>query len=146
MMLTPRWVRVDCQPIAVTDVVAYLVGALEAPDAAGETYDIGGEEVLSYGDLLDLTADTAGGDSFIVPVPAMTPQLSAYWVSLVTDVPKSIAEPLVRGLKNEVVADGNVIRDDISIELTSHETAIERALGEEADVTATAERALEKLG
>jgi uncharacterized protein YbjT (DUF2867 family) len=145
VMVTPQWVRVDCQPIAVTDVVAYLVGALETPETAGTTYDVGGEAVLTYSDLLDKTADVAGHGSVIVPVPVLTPRLSAYWVGLVTDVPNSVAYPLIKGLKNEVVADDEAIRTAIPIDLTSYDTAIERALGVDADPTATAERAAEKL-
>ncbi|EJN61308.1 NAD(P)H-binding protein [Halogranum rubrum] len=145
VMLTPQWVHVDCQPVAVSDVVAYLVGALETSETAGKTYDVGGEEVLTYGDLLERTADAAGSNAFIVPIPVLTPRLSAYWVALVTDVPTSIALPLIRGLKNEVVVRDDSIRDDVPIELTAHGTAIERALGSSSDPEATADHAVEKL-
>ncbi|SEO81200.1 Uncharacterized conserved protein YbjT, contains NAD(P)-binding and DUF2867 domains [Halogranum amylolyticum] len=145
VMVTPQWVRVDCQPIAVADVVAYLVGTLETPETAGTTYDVGGEAVLTYGDLLGKTADVAGRSAVIVPVPVLTPQLSAYWVGLVTDVPNSVAYPLIKGLKNEVVADDDAVRTAIPIELTPYDTAIERALGDETNPEDDAERAVEKL-
>jgi uncharacterized protein YbjT (DUF2867 family) len=133
VMVTPRWVRNDCQPISVDDVVAYLVGVLEVPATADGTYDIGGPGVLTYEEFLDRTASVAGRPSLVVPVPVLTPRLSTYWVELVTDVPNEIARPLVRGLRNEVTAADEAIRTHLPIELDAYDEAIERALGETRD-------------
>lgn len=131
VMVTPRWVHTECQPIAIGDVVAYLVGVLDVPETAGETYEIGGPDVLTYAEMLDRTGEVLGHDPVIVPVPVLSPQLSAYWVDLVTDVPKSVAHPLINGLKNPVVADDAPIRELLSVELTPFEEAVERALAAE---------------
>jgi uncharacterized protein YbjT (DUF2867 family) len=128
VMITPRWVRSDCQPIAIADVVAYLVGVLDAPETAGETYEIGGPEVLTYAEMLRRTARIAGRPLVLVPVPFLSPTLSAHWLRLVTDVPASVARPLVEGLKNPVVADDERIRELVAVELTPFDMAVERAL------------------
>lgn len=128
VMVTPRWVHNECQPIAISDVVAYLVGVLDVPETAGQTYEIGGPEVLTYAEMMRRTGRVIGTEPTIVSVPVLTPNLSAYWVDLVTDVPKSIAHPLISGLKNPVVADDEAIRDLVPIELTSFDVAVERAL------------------
>ncbi|EJN59841.1 NAD(P)H-binding protein [Halogranum rubrum] len=129
VMVTPQWVQTECQPIAIDDVVAYLVGVLDVPETAGETYEIGGPEVLTYGELLERTGAQLGQSTRIVAVPVLTPRLSAYWVDLVTDVPRSVARPLIEGLKNPVVVEDTRIRDLIPIELTPFDVAVERALG-----------------
>lgn len=129
VMVTPTWVRTECQPIAIADVVSYLVGVLDVPETAGDTYEIGGPEVLSYQELLRRTAAIAGRSLHIIPVPVLSPQLSAYWVDLVTSVPKSVAHPLILGLKNRVVVTDTRIEELLPIERTEFETAVERALG-----------------
>lgn len=128
VMLTPTWVRTPCQPIAVSDAVRYLVGVLDHPETAGETYEIGGPEVLTYQDMLERTADIMGEQVRILPVPVLSPRLSAYWVDLVTDVDRSVAHPLVAGLRNPVVVSDDRIREIVPFELTPFETAVERAL------------------
>ena len=128
VMVTPRWVRTACQPIAIDDVVAYLVGVLEVPETADETYEIGGPEVLTYESMLRRTARLVGRRPVIVPVPVLTPALSVYWVDLVTDVPARVAHPLVYGLKNPVVVTDDRIRDLVSVELTPFDDAVAAAL------------------
>ena len=128
VMITPRWVRTECQPIAIEDVIAYLVGVLDVPETAGETYEIGGPDVLTYERLVRQTARQLGKHPLIVPVPVLSPGLSVYWVDLVTDVPKSIAHPLVYGLKNPVVVTDDRIRDLVDVELTPFEDAVAAAL------------------
>lgn len=132
VMTTPRWVRTPCQPIAVDDAVAYLVGVLEAPDAAGATYEIGGPEVLTYEEMIRRTADAMGKHPLILPIPVLSPGLSAYWVDLVTDVPRSTAHALIGGLKNPVVVEDDSIREVVDLELTPFDEAVERALDEMA--------------
>ncbi|MDX1744989.1 MAG: NADH-binding protein, partial [Halobacteriales archaeon] len=128
VMVTPKWVRTACQPIGIGDVVRYLVDVLETPETAGETYEIGGPEVLTYQEVLTRTAALLGKHPLIIPVPVLSPKLSVYWVDLVTDVPKSVAHPLVYGLKNPVVVTDDRIRELVPIELTPFDTAVERAL------------------
>jgi uncharacterized protein YbjT (DUF2867 family) len=132
VMITPQWVSTRVQPIAISDVIVYLVGVLDAPETAGETYEIGGPEVLTYREML---ADTGrlltGRRPFIVPVPVLTPRLSAYWVTLVTDVPSGVAYPLIDGMATDVVVTDDRIRSHVPVELTPFETAVRRALDAE---------------
>jgi uncharacterized protein YbjT (DUF2867 family) len=146
LMVTPRWVRNGCQPIAVDDVVAYLAGVLETPVTASNVYEVGGPEALTYGSLLERTAEVMGHSVLVVPVPVLTPRLSAYWVELVTDVPEEVVRPLVEGLQNEVTADDAAIRALLPTALTPYRSAIGRALEEDGDGPSVAERATAKLG
>lgn len=133
VMVTPRWVRTECQPIFVDDVIAYLVGVLDAPAAAGGVYDIGGPDVLTYEEVLRRTREALGGRLFVVPVPVLTPRLSARWVRLVTDVPRGVVDPLVDGLRTPVVADDAAIRELVPIELTPFDEAVRTALARRDD-------------
>jgi len=130
VMVTPRWVRTPCQPIAVADVVAYLVGVLDAPETAGGTYEIGGPEVLTYQEMLERTAALMGRRLRVIPVPVLSPTLSTYWIDLVTDAPREVVHPLVHGLRNPVVADDGPIREHVAPELTRFDEAVRRALDE----------------
>lgn len=134
IMVTPKWVRTECQPIAIKDVIEYLVGVLNVPETAGETFEIGGPEVLTYEDAIRRTARHFGKQPHIIPVPVLSPGLSVYWVDLVTDVPKSIAHPLVYGLKNPVVVTDDRIRELLPITLTPFDEAVERAIGSRGPV------------
>lgn len=129
VMITPRWVRTDCQPIAIDDVIAYLVGVLDDPGTAGRTFEIGGPDVVTYQAMLHRTSELLGKRQYIVPVPVLTPKLSAYWLDLVTDVPRDVAHPLVSGLKNPVVVTDQSSHEYVDVELTPFETAVSRALG-----------------
>jgi uncharacterized protein YbjT (DUF2867 family) len=129
-MVTPKWVRTECQPIAIDDAVRYLAGVLELPETAGETYEIGGPDVLTYQEMLERTARQMGRNPFIVPVPVLSPGLSAYWVEFVTDVPQSVARPLIDGLKNPVVVTDHRIEELLPFERTPFDTAVARALGD----------------
>ena len=137
VMITPKWVRTECQPIAIADVIAYLVGCLDVPGTADDTFEIGGPEVLTYRELLERTAEIADRPLFVLPVPVLSPKLSAYWVDLVTDIPKAVAHPLILGLKNTVVVDDTRIEDRVPIERTGFATAVERALGRRSEPDAT---------
>jgi uncharacterized protein YbjT (DUF2867 family) len=133
LMVTPRWVETRCQPIAIDDVVAYLVGVLDVPETAGETYEIGGPDVLTYREILKHTGEQLGRRPRIVGVPVLTPRLSAYWVDLVTDIPRPVARPLIDGLKNPVVVQDDRIRDLVPIELTPFDEAVATAVGADRD-------------
>jgi hypothetical protein len=106
-MICPRWLYTRAQPIAIGNVLDYLVAALNAPASVGQTIEIGGADVLTYGDMLRGYARARGLRRWLVPVPVLTPRLSSYWVHLVTPVPAAIAQPLIQGLRNDVV-----VRDD----------------------------------
>ncbi|QDV89250.1 hypothetical protein RAS2_03150 [Phycisphaerae bacterium RAS2] len=104
VMVTPRWVHTRCQPIAVRDVLHYLVACLEAPSTLGRTLDIGGPDVLTYRTLMDLMSDALGlRRRRVIPVPVLTPRLSSLWIHLVTPISHRIARPLAEGLRNRVV-------------------------------------------
>lgn len=112
VMVTPRWVKTRTQPIAVRDVLYYLVGAMEYDGEVNRAYDIGGPDVTTYAGMMHGFASVAGlrrRTSF--PVNVLSPGLSAHWVGLVTPVPNSIARPLVDSLKVEVVAGNHDIAD-----------------------------------
>jgi uncharacterized protein YbjT (DUF2867 family) len=128
-MTTPRWVRSRNQPIAIRNVVTYLVGCLDHPETVGATYDIGGPDILSYQDLLQIYAQEAGlRKRLIIPVPVLTPTLSALWINLISPVPTAIALPLTQGLTSEAVCRDDRIRRIIPQPLLSCREAIRIAL------------------
>jgi uncharacterized protein YbjT (DUF2867 family) len=102
VMITPRWVATRCQPIGIRDVLDYLAAALDHLEITG-LVEIGGPDVLSYGDMMRTYARLRGLRRLMIPVPVLTPRLSSYWVNLVSPVPANIARPLIEGLRNEVV-------------------------------------------
>lgn len=103
IMICPRWVFTRVQPIAIRDVLDYLVSALAIPASAGRIIEIGGPDVVPYGDLMLGYARARGLARWLVPVPVLSPRLSSYWVDLVTPIPAAIARPLIEGLRNEVI-------------------------------------------
>ena len=133
VMLTPQWVRTRCQPIAIENVIEYLVGCLEHPETAGQSYDICGPDILTYGEMMQTYARVRGLKRTLISIPGFSPHLSSYWVDLITPVPSGIVVPLIEGLKNEVVCRDNRIRDIVPIDLTSMEEAICTALAEEKE-------------
>lgn len=129
VMVTPKWLHTQCQPIAIRNVITYLVDCLKKPETAGETYDVGGAEILTYRDLMDIYAHEAQlGKRFVIPVPVLTPKLSSYWIHLVTPVPASLGRPLAEGLSNKVICEDNRIRDIIRQDLLDCREAISLAL------------------
>jgi uncharacterized protein YbjT (DUF2867 family) len=127
IMVTPRWVRTRCQPIAIADVREYLVAALEHPEVVG-VVEIGGPDVLSYGEMMQAYARLRGLRRLMIPVPVLTPRLSSYWVSLVTPVPSGIARPLVEGLRNEVIVRDPGPAQVFGISPVRYEEALQRAI------------------
>ncbi len=106
-MICPRWVYTRTQPIAIRDVLAYLTLALDKPETAGQIVEIGGADVVTYGEMMLQYAQVRGLRRLLIPVPVLTPRLSSHWVHWMTPVPASIARPLIEGLRNEVI-----VRDD----------------------------------
>lgn len=128
-MVTPRWVLSLNQPIAIRNVINYLVGCLQHHETIGQTFDIGGPDVLTYRDLLTLYAEEAHlRKRLIIPVPVLTPTLSALWIHLISPVPTSIALPLTEGLTSNAVCTENRIRRIIPQNLLSCRDAIGLAL------------------
>ncbi len=137
-MLTPRWVRTRCQPIAIRDVLAYLVGVLGEAGALGKVLEIGGPDVVTYEGMMQLYARVAGlRPRVVVPVPVLTPRLSSYWVGLVTPLPVGLARPLIDSLENEVVVRDPAITALVPRELVPLRDAIELALARTRDVEVT---------
>jgi uncharacterized protein YbjT (DUF2867 family) len=130
VMLCPRWVNTRSQPIAVENVIDYLAGCLEEEATAGLTLDIGGPDIMTYRDLMLLYARVRGLKRWVVPVPVLTPKLSAFWVNLITTVPAGIVYPLIEGLKNEVICRDNRIRELVPVTLKSMDEALCTALTE----------------
>ncbi|MEU4523513.1 NAD(P)H-binding protein [Amycolatopsis sp. NPDC024027] len=131
-MVTPRWVGTRTQPIAVADVVRYLAGVLDHPEAAGRTFDIGGPEVLAYRDMLQRVAAIEGRPLLILPVPLLSPRLSSYWLSLVTDIDVTTGRALIDSMTNEVVVRDDAIRRIVEFEPMGYDEAVLQALGERA--------------
>jgi uncharacterized protein YbjT (DUF2867 family) len=128
-MTTPRWVRSLNQPIAIRNVITYLIGCLEHEETSGQTYDIGGPDILTYRNLLDIYAEEAHlPKRLIIPVPVLTPTLSALWIHLISPVPTSIALPLTEGLTSDAVCTENRIQSIIPQKLLSCREAIRLAL------------------
>lgn len=129
VMVCPSWVYTRTQPIAVRDALSYLVEALDTPASAGKIIDIGGADQIRYFDMMMIYAEVRGLKRYIIPVPVLTPQLSSYWVHLVTPVPSDMARPLILGLRNESVANTELARELFpQIQPISCKRAIELAL------------------
>lgn len=130
VMICPRWVHSRCEPIALDQVLDYLVGVLEEPRSIGRVLEIGGGEVLTYADMLRQCAEAMGKRVRILVVPVLTPRLSSYWLALVTRVPMGIARPLVEGLRNDVVTSNRQIQQWIPLTPMTFRQAAGRALAE----------------
>ena len=129
VMICPRWLYTRAQPIAIRNVLDYLVAALETEASVGRIIEIGGAEVLTYGDMLRGYARARGLKRWLVPVPVLTPRLSSYWVHLVTPIPSVIARPLVQGLRNDVVVRDHSAREIFpQIQPFDYATAVRLAL------------------
>ena len=130
LMVTPRWIRTRTQPIAVDDVLAYLVAALNHPFSGNLVVDIGGEP-SDFQAMLLTAAEIMGLRRFIIPVPVLSPRLSSYWLVLFTPVPYAIAAALVEGLRSETLVQNDHARRFFpQIQPLSYEEAVKRALAE----------------
>jgi uncharacterized protein YbjT (DUF2867 family) len=131
VMICPRWVYTRAQPISIRNVLDYFVAALNTPESVGRIIEIGGTDVLTYGEMMTGYAEVRGLRRWLLPVPVLTPRLSSYWVHLVTPIPAAIARPLIQGLRNEVV-----VRDDSArrlfpdIDPTDYRSAVQSALAD----------------
>jgi uncharacterized protein YbjT (DUF2867 family) len=129
VMITPRWVRTESQPIAINDVLYWLVECLRVPETRGQTLEVGGPDVLSYRELMQMMAEELGlTKRLIFTVPVLTPRLSSAWISLVTPVSFRIARPLADGLRNRVVVTSKTTQQLMPHSTLSVRKAIREAL------------------
>ncbi|MET3963178.1 uncharacterized protein YbjT (DUF2867 family) [Marmoricola sp. OAE513] len=129
-MITPRWVRTRTQPIAVDDVVGYLVGVLDRADALGRVFEVGGPDVLEYKEMLQRVAAVEGKSLLVVPVPLLSPALSSRWLALVTDVDVRSGRNLIDSMVNEVVVTDHSIADVVPLTPKGYDDAVRAALDE----------------
>ena len=137
VMITPRWTNTLAQPIAIEDVIAYLVAALDAPIEGNGVYEIGGTDVVSYLDLMLEYAHQRGLKRFIVPVPMLTPRLSSLWLGLVTPVYARVGKKLIDSVRHKTVVTNDRARRVFALQPRSIREAMARALINEDQEFAT---------
>lgn len=134
VMVTPRWVRAKSPPIALDNLLVYLVRLPWIEETASRCFDAVGPETLSYAEMMRILAQTAGRrPPWIIPVPVLTPRLSSYWLRLVTSVPTSIARALIEGLKHDFQGDDTDLRRLVPQPLLGFREAVEAAFAIERE-------------
>lgn len=128
VMICPQWVRVMAQPIAIEDVLAYLLQALELPIRKTVVFEIGGPDQMSYGQIMQLYAKLRGLRRWMIPVPLLTPYLSSLWLGLVTPLYARVGRKLVESLRNPTLVSSNLSDKYFKVRPRSAEMAIVRAL------------------
>ena len=131
IMVTPRWVRVLAQPIAIDDMLAYLLAALELPGTGSATFEVGGPDVVSYADLMREYARQRGLRRWMIPVPVLTPRLSSLWLGLVTPLYARVGRKLIDSIRHPTVVRDDTARCAFPIEPVGMTEAIARALRNE---------------
>jgi uncharacterized protein YbjT (DUF2867 family) len=133
-MIVPKWVSTRTQPIAVDDVIRYLVGVADLPDALGRVFEIGGPDQLSYLEMLEITSEMSSGRRVpIITVPVLTPRLSSYWLAFVTDVDVTTSRNLIDSMGTEVLVTDLSIRDLVPGDPLPYGEAVRRALEDNGD-------------
>lgn len=127
VMVTPKWLNTRCQPIAIRNVIGYLNGVIGKEDTYDQTFDIGGEEILTYKQMLLKFAEVRKLKRWIYTLPVMTPRLSSYWLYFITSTSYNLAVNLVNSMKIEVVTAENRIRDIVKLDLIDYSTSIQLA-------------------
>lgn len=129
VMICPSWVYTRTQPIAIRDVLNYLVSAINVPESADQIVEIGGATVLSYADMMQEYAKARDMQRLLLPVPVLSPRLSSHWVHWMTPIPARIARPLVDGLRNELIVQSDLAGELFpSIDPLPFDTAVRLAL------------------
>jgi uncharacterized protein YbjT (DUF2867 family) len=126
-MIAPRWLETKCQPIAIRNVVEFLVGVIDKPETYNKSYDIGGPDILSYKEMLLQFAKVRGLKRRIVIVPVMTPKISSYWLYFVTSTSYALAKNLVNSMKVEVICKPNNLASLLHISLINYDMSIKLA-------------------
>ena len=130
-MVVPRWAKTRTQPIALDDVIRYLVGVADKPEAMGRVFEVGGPDQLTYIEMLQVAAEVGGGAPIpMKTVPVFTPRLSSYWLALVTDVDATTGRNLIDSMGTEVLVTDHSIRDVVPGEPLSYVEAVRIALAE----------------
>jgi uncharacterized protein YbjT (DUF2867 family) len=131
-MVVPKWASTRTQPIALDDVVRYLAGVIGREEAFGRAFEIGGPDQLSYVDMLQQAAEVINGHRVpIVTVPVLTPRLSSYWISFVTNVDATTGRNLIDSMGTEVIVTDHAIRDIVPGEPLTYAEAVRRAVEED---------------
>jgi len=128
LMITPAWVRLPAQPIAIDDVLAYLEASLDRPGSDHEIFEIGGPDVVSYGELLREYAAQRGLRRWLIPVPVLTPRLSSLWLGLVTPIFARIGRRLVESIRHPTVVRDTAASETFGVRLTTVPEAVARAI------------------
>lgn len=128
VMICPRWVRVMAQPIAVEDLLAFLLEALDLPDGPSQVYEIGGPDQVSYGQIMHEYARQRGLRRWMIPVPLLTPYLSSLWLGLVTPLYARVGRKLVESLRNPTLVSNDLALRTFSVRPRSVREALARAL------------------
>jgi len=131
VMVTPRWVSSRAQPIAIEDVIAYLLAALDAPDDVAGVFEIGGADAVTYGEIMREYARQRGLRRWLIPVPVLTPRLSSLWLRLVTPLHATVGRALIEGVRNETIVVDDRARRVLGVRPLGVTAAIERALRNE---------------
>ncbi|MCG2419284.1 SDR family oxidoreductase [Aequorivita sp. F47161] len=127
IMIAPKWLKTKIQPIAVRDVIAFLYGVLDNEKCFNQSFDVGGPDVLTYKEMLEIYSEIRGLKLWIIPVPVMSPRLSSYWLYFVTSTSYKLAVNLVDSMKMEVVARDNKLQEILQMQPISYEEAIKKA-------------------
>lgn len=129
VLICPRWVFTRTQPIGIREVLDYLTAVLNVPESRDQIIEIGGSEIVTYGEMMMIYAEVRGLKRYIIPVPVLTPRLSSLWVNLVTPIPAAIARPLIEGLRNESIVHDNIAQKMFpQIKPAGYRVSVERAL------------------
>lgn len=129
-MVCPKWVLTKSQPIALDDVITYLIKAIDSKDTEGKSFDLGGPDIMSYVDMMRRYGKMLDKSIKILIIPFLTPRLSSYWIDLITPVKASLARPLVESLKHEAIVRDDSIKHIIPLKLRKFEEAIDLARSE----------------
>ena len=128
VMICPKWVQVKAQPIAIEDLLAFLLAALDLPQGVSQMYEIGGPDQVSYGEIMKEYAKQRGLSRWMIPVPLLTPYLSSLWLGLVTPLYARVGRKLVESLRNPTLISNNLASTMFAIQPRSFRDAIARAL------------------
>jgi uncharacterized protein YbjT (DUF2867 family) len=139
--VVPKWAATRTQPIAIGDVVRYLAGVIDRPEASGRVFEIGGADRLTYIEMLEQASEIMNGRKApVAKVPVLTPKLSSYWISFVTNVDVTTGRNLIDSMGTEVVVTDDSIRELVPGEPATYAEAVRAAIGESRESAAEEQR------